>query len=256
MQTHLYMMCYRTEALVASHLCPEAFGTYMAVGTNKRTMGNVLFMEIDPDLRSEFLRLPESLARCEVKPDGSPKRSKYIAIYRVLEHVPVSALRKLYMVTRDGKVLGLDPIDYDAAHEPEGVDNMYVELCPATPRVVSTLGPAAFIRFMTDPANAIHVPRLLLADQLIDREDDGTLAGYLPYRDPPHIIDCLDELHATGGEKKTKTVDRNPPLNAFYRTIRRGFFVGDQQALRYFPFPGLDQLKDEYWNWWRSASIN
>ena len=48
MKTHLYMLCYRFEALVASHLEPEAFGRYMAVGTQKNARGNVLFFEIDP----------------------------------------------------------------------------------------------------------------------------------------------------------------------------------------------------------------
>ncbi len=32
MQIRLYMMCYGVEALVASQLDPEEFGTYMAAG--------------------------------------------------------------------------------------------------------------------------------------------------------------------------------------------------------------------------------
>ena len=55
MKIHLYMLCYRFEALVASHLDPEAFGRYMSVGTQKNTKGNVLFLEVK-HRKSCFLR--------------------------------------------------------------------------------------------------------------------------------------------------------------------------------------------------------
>ena len=57
MRLHLYMLCYRFEALVASHLEPEAFGLYMAVGTRKNTKGNVMFFEIDPNMKSSYFDL-------------------------------------------------------------------------------------------------------------------------------------------------------------------------------------------------------
>ncbi|MCC5831042.1 MAG: hypothetical protein JJU36_16490 [Phycisphaeraceae bacterium] len=256
MKTYLYLLCYRTEALVASHLDPEAFGAYMAVGTHRRTAGNVMFIEIDPTLRSEYLDLPAGLGTCQPNADGSPVSSRYLSIYRVLEHIPVDALGRLYLVTRDGRVLGLEGRAYGGAEEEAG-DHMYVELCPLTPRVVSRLGPAAFCQAMTSGEHRISVPRLLFADCLIDREPDGSLAGHLPYRDPAHIIDCLNELESSGRRKISKTVDRSPPLVAFYRTIRRGFFVGDRQGmLRVYPYPTRAELEDRHWLWWRSASIS
>lgn len=254
MNIHLYLMCYRTEALVASHLNPQEFGHYMAVGVNKRTAGNVLFFEVDPGFKSEFLGMPAGLDECVPHPNGAPRRSKYLSIYRVLEHIPISALGRLHCVTRDGKVLSIDGMPYSEDDNESG-ENMFLELSPVTPRVVSRLGPTAFCKFITDPAKRVSVPRLVFADCLLDREPDGRLAGHLPYRDPQHIIDCLDELDARG-DKVSKTVDRNPPLVAFYRTIRRGFFIGDQQALNLYPFPLKDQLEDQYWDWWRSASIS
>lgn len=254
MKTHLYLMCYRSEALVASHLDAEHFGTYMAVGTQKRTSGNVMFLEIDPTLKSDYLNLPSALDRCVPHEDGSPRRSKYISTYRVLEHVPLSACGKLFCTTRDGRVLALEGKDYDNGHEDSGL-NMYVEMCPIFPRVVSSLSPGAFAKFLTNPQNPISVPRLLFADTLIDRDPDGHLAGYLPYRDPLHIEDCLNQLVNNKGSKQTKTVDRNPPLVAFYRTIRRGFFLGDQQGVRYYPYPSADDFEEKYHAWWRSATL-
>jgi hypothetical protein len=252
MDIHYYLLCYRLEALVASHLEPEAFGHYMAVGTQKLSRGNVVFAEIDSSLQSDYFRLADIRERCVPRPDGSPKRSKYISIYRVLEHLELSAIGRLYLTTADGRVLGLDAGSYDAGAEVEG-PHMYQELCPVSPLVVSSLAPAAFSRFMTDPNQAVSVPRLFFADLLLDRDDSGHLAGYLPYSEPMHILACLNELKEGHG-KETKTVNRTPTMNAFYRTIRRGFFVGDQRGLKFYPFPPVRELEVQHAHWWRSAS--
>jgi hypothetical protein len=252
MVIHYYMLCYRFEALVASHLDPEAFGRYMSVGTQKNTKGNVLFFEIIPDLKDNYFRLSDIEARCAEHPDGSPKRSKYISIYRVLEHLEVAEFGKLYLGTADGRVLGLEPSDYDSTHEDAG-PNLYQELSPVSPMVVSILPPAALIKFITDPANPLRIPRLLFADLLVDRDDSDRLAGYLPYADPRHIEDCIRELE-TGSDKKTKTVSRDPYLHGFFRTIRRGFFLGDAAHLKFYRFPERRVLEIEHARWWRSAS--
>jgi len=252
MNIHLYMLCYRFEALVASHLEPEAFGRYMAVGTQKNVRGNVLFFEIDPAFKSNYFKLDGIEERCAPHVDGSPKRSKYISIYRVLEHLDLSVFRKLYLCTADGRVLGIDPSPYDQKEEGVG-PNLFEELCPVSPLVVSALAPAGFIKFMTNPSNPLAVPRLFFVDMLLDRDEHGMLAGFLPYPDPLHIIDCIQDLEK-GGDKKTKTVSRSARLHGFFRTIRRGFFLGDQSGLSFYKFPDRRTLEVEYPKWWRSAS--
>jgi hypothetical protein len=254
MDIHYYLLCYRLEALVASHLEPEAFGHYMAVGTQKLSRGNVVFAEIDPGLKSDYFRLSDIKERCVPRPDGSPKRSKYISIYRVLEHLDLSVIGRLYLTTADGRVLGLDAANYDAAREIAG-PHMYQELCPVSPMVVSSLAPAAFTKFMTDSNSAISVPRLFFADLLLDQDESGQLAGYLPYSEPMHVLACLNEVKGGKG-KPTKTVDRTPPMNAFYRTVGQGFFVGDQRSLKFYPFPPLRELEVQHAHWWRSASAS
>ncbi len=248
MDTRFYLMCYRFEALVASQLPPEQFGSYMAVGTRKRTSGRVMFFEIDAERidRSYF-----PVEAVQAHEDGSPRKSQYLSVYRVMEHIPLDAFGKLHLVTQDGLTLGLDGAP--APNDPEEQAHMYVELCPVGPRVVSELGPAAFAKFMTDPENALHFPRLFFADQLIEREADGSLASYLPYRDHAHILDCIEDLGRPG--KKSKTVDRLPPLVAFYRTIKTGFYVGDPTGCRLYRFPSADRLDDELHRWWRSAQL-
>lgn len=254
MNVHLYLMCYQNEALVASHLSAEEFGGYMAVGTQKHTSGNLVFLEIDPEVKIPYFNLPAAKANCTVHSGGLPRKSKYISIYRVLEHVPLNAVKKLHLVTRDGRVLSLEPLPYDPKLDQHPV-NLYTELSPVAPRVVSSLSPVDFSKFITDPGNPVSVPRIFFADSLVEREADGRLAGFLPYPNPEHITDCMRDVE-TRKNKMTKTVERNPQLIAFYRTIGRGFFLGDQTGVKFFPFPSRDELDDKHHLWWRSASLD
>lgn len=252
MTVHYYMLCYRFEALVASQLPPEDFGAYMAVGTKKNTHGNMLFFEVDPAVRSTYFRLNDIPNTCIAHHDGSPKRSKYISTYRVLEHLDTSVLGTLYLTTADGRVLGLNASTYIETHNGTS-PNLYQELCPVSSMVVSRLDPNAFNAFMTDPNNPVGVPRILFADLLIERSTSGHLAGNLPYEHPSHIIECIRELDAAT-LKSTKNVTRAPHLHGFFRTIRRGFFLGDQSDLKYYSFPSKEELDVNHHQWWHSAT--
>ncbi len=255
MQIHYYMICSRFEALIASHLDPEAFGTYMAVGTRKLSSGHVIFFEIDPGFArlTDHFKVDDIETRCAPHPDGSPKRSKYISVYRVMEFLPLQVYCALYLATADGRVLGLDERPY-AEHADTASPNLYLELCPLVPMVVSGLPPGAFVRVMTDPRNPVHAPRLFFADLLLDRDKQGRLAGYLPYANPLHIQDCLAQLENDEGGKPTKTVFRTPRMQGLFRAIRRGLFIGDQTGLKFYPFPSRAELEVQHRGWWHSAS--
>jgi len=186
--------------------------------------------------------------------DGRLKRSAYLSVYRVLERVPLSALKKLYLVTDDGRVLGLDQAPFEP-ESPAGLHHLYQELCPMTPRVVSNLSPQDFCKAITNPANAVSVPRIVFAElelKKLARDPSANEIGDLPYRNIGHLRDCLRELE-TRSAKTTKQVDRGLKGEMLYRTVKNGFFVGDQEQMLYFPLPPREQLEREYYEWWRSA---
>lgn len=253
MDCHLYMLCYRVEALVASQLGPEQFGQYMAVGSDEMSRGHLMFFEVDPGFRTEALPIQDAVARCVPGPEGEPKSSVYVAIYRVLEHVPVDAMGDLHLVTRDGRVLALGAQEYNEPAE-EGRGRLYQELCPVTPLVASAMGPQAFATYMTNPDNAVSVPRIFFADLVTAHDDSGHLARYLPYSQPDHIERCLG-LVEEDESKKTKTVDRGHGTEFYWRTIGRGFYLGDGEDFRFYPYPTRDQFQRMYYTWWRSASL-
>jgi hypothetical protein len=161
MQIYLYLTVV-PEALVFSMLPPAEFGRYLALGAKRRTRGQAIFFEVDQDALPDHLNLDELRATCKPHPDGRPQRSTYVSIYRVLESVPLHALRDLYLITHDGGLLALK--QEAAPKSPTGIFHLYQELCPVTPRVVSRLAPAEFGEFITRPNQPISLPRLVFVE--------------------------------------------------------------------------------------------
>ena len=68
MTVHLYLSLI-PEALIASMLPPEEFGVYYTVGYSKKQAAQAMFVELDPDFRSDFFNIKEGLARYEPEPN-------------------------------------------------------------------------------------------------------------------------------------------------------------------------------------------
>ncbi len=251
--TYLYLSLI-PEALVASMLPPEEFGTYLAVGTMKRSRGDAMYFSLKSDFRSDFFDFARVARSCVPHADGSPKHSVYAGTYRVLEHVPLDALEDLYLTTRDGRVLKLEqaplPSDFPETHF------VYDEICPVHPLIASRLNPVEFSAFITDPETAIRVPRIcfvqLDAEFFIGASQDGSVShplGYLPDR----MHDCFAELDRT--DKRSKTVDRTHQLACGWKHVKNGYFVGDPGGVVYYPFPSPEELARHHHKWHRSAML-
>ena len=144
MAVHLYLSMI-PEALIASMLPPLDFGVYYAVGTEKKSRGQAQFFSVDRNFPSDYFPMSEIDTRCVPRADGQPKHSVYLSVYRVLEHVPIKAIGNLYLATRDGRVLEIAPSKTLPSFSKE--NRMYQEICPVTPRVVSSLNPQRVRRF-------------------------------------------------------------------------------------------------------------
>lgn len=252
MKKYVYL-CITPESLIASHLPPSEFGSYLATGTKKRLRGQAIFLEVEVEkLPGPMLgHLEERLVPYE---DGEPKRSVYLSIYRALESTPLEAMKNLYLATDDGKVLELKSGDYPSREK--DIIHLYQQLTPISTRVVSKLSPLEFISFLTDPGKAVSAPKIFMADLKLNQlaEDPGAPIHNLPYPNPDHLRSCIARL-MTSEQRLTKTVIRQFKCDLSYRTIDNGFFVGDQESYLYYPFPSIDQLEGLYYSWWRSALI-
>ncbi|MCG2770262.1 MAG: hypothetical protein L6435_18085 [Anaerolineae bacterium] len=256
MTVHLYLSM-TPEALIASMLTPEQFGVYYAVGAQKKTRGQAVFCEIDPAFRHDFFRIEEGIQRCVPLDDGMPKTSIYISVYRVLEHVPLEAIQRLYLVTQDGRVLGLDS-STDLPEEAVGA-HLYHEIAPVHTRVVSTLGPRGFFDLIArDPDSLLSLPVVCFVElrlgELAEDPEYGVVRD-LPYSGIDHLRQCLVDLRTK--TVHTKMVDRTPAASFPYRTIKHGLFLGksDEGEILYFPLPSQEELRADNYRWWRSANM-
>ena len=253
--TRLYLSLI-PQGLIASMLDPVAFGTYYAMGAMVHSRGEAIFFEVDPaQLPPGEFPLYLINERCVAKPDGSPKKSVYLAIYRVLSRIPVSALGNLYLVTKDGQTLELTKTEYTG--EPDRPAHLYQEFCPIDPMVASCLEPLEFCRAITDPSRPVHVPRIVFSQlslRGLAHDPRNGQAQDLPYPNLQHLREVLASLLAADS-KSSKLFLKQVNEGVFYRTIRGGFYVGDQQDFAFYRFPDVDELEANHYAWWRSAQL-
>lgn len=254
MEAHLYLSLI-PEALIVSHLTPEQFGAYYAVGSAKKSRGQAIFFEVDRNFRDPYFHLEEALNRLKPHEDGSPKASIYVSVYRVLEHMDLNALKKLYLVTQDGRTLGLEPEDVISSCEE--CLHLYQEIAPVTPLVVSRLAPQAFYELIVkNPTSLITVPAIVFAELELGElafDPEMGLLDNLPYGNSDHLRQCLTDVKTK--YVSTKMVDRTSSPSVQYRTVKNGFYVGNHDMLRYFPLPSHAELRAENYRWFRSANM-
>ncbi len=254
MTVYLYLSLI-PEALIASMLTPEEFGAYYAVGSKKKSSGQAIFFEVNPDFRSKYFRVQEGLSRCTPHEDGTPKASIYISVYRVLEHVPIQELGQLFITTPDGRTLGLKHSD-DLPSNDDGL-HLYKEITPVTPLIASRLNPVDFYDLIIrNPTSLITLPAVAFTElRLGDLALDPALGQVrdLPYVNMDHLREVLLDLKTK--PIATKMVDRINPASFAYRTVKNGFFVGNENDLRYYPMLPADVLQKEHYRWWRSANM-
>jgi hypothetical protein len=251
---HLYLSLV-PEALIASMLTPEEFGTYYAVGTKKKSSGQALFFEVDPDFRSKYFRINEGISRCVPHEDGTPKASIYISVYRVLEHIELSALKELFLVTQDGRTLGLESNETIPALE-DGL-HLYKEIAPVSPLIASRLNPLDFYDLIVkNPTSLVTLPAIIFTELRLDELAEDPMMGQvgdLPYSNMDHLREVLQEMNTK--PVATKMVDRVSPATIAYRTVKNGFFVGNESDMLFYPMPSNEELRENNYRWWRSAKM-
>lgn len=253
MSTFIYLTA-TPEALIASMLPPADFGAYLSTGTKKRNKGQAIFFEVDLEQIKDIIDIESLNRRCVAKPDGKPKSSVYLSVYKVLETIPLKALKSLYLTTDNGITLELKKSAYDASQDVKGKLHLFQELCPVTPLVASELAPAAFLKRLTDGSTPIAIPKLFFVDLKLGELATNPLTGsieHLPYSNIGHLRDCLEILKGEY-EKHMKTVDRVFSGSLLYRTIESGFYAGSKDEVYFYSYPGLTELENNNYEFFRS----
>ena len=181
----------------------------------------------------------------------------------MLEHLPLSALGKLYLTTAYGHTLGLERGDALPARDSSG-RHLYQDLSPVNSLVVSNLEPHGFYESVTvKPTKFVRFPALVFVELRLDdlaTDPENGQANDLPYDYLHHLREALMILTPrrsnddTPTTKDSKMVQRVHPLDFPFRMVKNGFFVGNGNDFAYYPMPSYRELRDNHNHWWRSAN--
>ncbi len=258
-QKHLYMIVFPINALVSSQLEPAAFAQHYTIGSARHFQGKVIFAELDINFRDPYFHIDQYLEKTVLHADGTPKRTKFISSYRVLEHVPFEVIKKLYLVTVSGKALELSPAPYTAENVP-GMIRIFQEVAPISNLIASRLDQRDFGAYITgDVAKGaarfcFTQVDLNIEEFLAESRNREIIVSPIPDSNPYHLLDCLLEMHRID-KKKVKTISLSSVLHSIsYRVLRHGFWFFDHSgSMLFFPMPTAHELETTYYEWFKNA---
>ncbi|MFA6004581.1 MAG: hypothetical protein WC881_10990 [Elusimicrobiota bacterium] len=259
LKTHLYMIVFPNNALVASQLDPDQFAEHYTIGSAKHHEGKVIFVEIDPAFRDHHFDIDHYLSLTVPHNDGMPKKTKYISSYAVLEHMKLAALKSMYLVTVNGKALEIKAKPYTAQNEP-GLVRLYQEICPLSNLVASTLDQRAFGKYITTGTRSKGAPKICFTQYELDIKAflHTTKNGHIKHSPIPdtnlnRLLEYIEDIKEQPN-KKTKTLNLISTLSKVsYKVIRHGFWFAGPDEFVFYPMPTISKLERDHYDWWRFA---
>ncbi len=251
------MVLYPNSALIASQYDPEMFARHYTSGSSRHYSGKVVFAEVDVNYRNAFLDIENVLKDLVPHPDGRPKATKFIACYRVLEHVDLAAIGQLYISTEEGHCIGLTRGEYDVAHA-EAV-RIYAEISPMRMLVMSKLDPPDFGSYITDPGNHKSAPKQFytqfnvdIPEFLEDFEKNPFKPSPVVSLHPSTIRDAYSEL-MSNPQKSSKGLALDSNLDDIsYRLLKHGFTFATKGESIFYPLPHPRIIEARNLKFWRT----
>jgi hypothetical protein len=257
-ENRIYQILYPNQALVLSQLTPEAFARHYLIGSIRHYSGKLVFAEIDINFRNDYFEIKEGLKHMVPHEDGTPKHTKFICSYRVMEHMDFDYIKSLYLSTSEANVLELKPKEYDKVHS-SGFLRTFAEIAPLSMLVMSPYDMTEFGKFITTPKNPKGCPKLFYTQ--IELNVDEFLANFeknpfmqapFPFLHPSKLRDAILQMKIKP-EKKTKGLALFCPLDQIsFKMIRHGFMFAGQDKHKFFPMPALHDIETNHFRFWQS----
>jgi hypothetical protein len=256
-ENRIYMVLYPNAALIASQYDPEMFARHYTSGSSRHYSGKVVFAELDPNYRNDFFDIEKLLNEMKPHDDGRPKATKFIASYRVLEHVALASIGRLYLSTEEGHCIGLERGEHDSAHA--DAIRIYAEISPMRMLVMSKLTSPDFGAYITAPDNHKSAPKQFYTQLNIDIEDfleafedNPFQPSPIPSMHPSTIRDGYLELMARPG-KRSKGMALDSNLDSIsYRLLKHGFTFATKGESIFYPLPSHREIEAKNLKFWRT----
>lgn len=257
-EKHLYMILYPNQALVASQYTPEQFARHYTSGSTRHYDGKVIFCEVDKNYRHNYFAIDKGMEALIPHEDGRPKATHFVSSYRVLEHVALEALGKLYLTTPEGACMGLEssPLDYEPA--PKTL-RLFAEITPLRMLVLSDYNFIDFGKSITSGHNPKGAPVLFYTQLELDVpafmegiRDNPLMRSPLPAVHPSKLRNAVEEMRNIPG-KHTKGLALDTEFNKIsYKTILHGFVFAAGEATKYYSIPSLADMERHHYKFWKS----
>ncbi|MCF7816614.1 MAG: hypothetical protein K9M54_01930 [Kiritimatiellales bacterium] len=256
-ENRIYMVLYPNATLIASQLEPEMFARHYTSGSSRHYSGKVVFAEVDAAYRNDFFDIENILKELKPHEDGRPKATKFIASYRVLEHVDLSAIGKLYITTQEGHCLGLERGEHGSLGE--DAIRIYAEIEPMHMLVMSRFNPSDFGAYITDPANHKSAPKQFYTQLNIDIPEFLKEFEQNPFQPSPvaslhpsTIRDGYLEM-LSNPDKKSKGMTLDSNLDSIsYRLLKHGFTFATKGESIFYPLPSQREIEAKNLKFWRT----
>ncbi|MDF7798777.1 hypothetical protein P4C99_04845 [Pontiellaceae bacterium B1224] len=256
-ENRLYMVLHPNATLIASQLEPDQFARHYTTGSSRHYSGKVIFAEVDVNYRNDYFDLETILKGLKPHDDGRPKSTRFISSYRVLEHVDLSAIGKLYLSTEEGYCIGLERGAYDLSHK-ESV-RIYAEIEPMHMLVMSKLTPPEFGSEITNPGHGKSAPKQFYSQLNIDIPEFLEDFEQNPFKPSPTatlhpstIRDAFLEL-TYNPDKTSKGLALDSNLDTIsYRQLKHGFTFATKGESIFYPLPTQREIESQNLKFWRT----
>ena len=252
------MTLHPNNALIASQLDATRFARHYTTGSSRHYRGKVIFAEIDPAFRDPFFRIDEVLSTVGPHEDGRPKATKFIASYRVLEHVDFKAIRRIHLASQEGDSISLDPGDTtDSSAKPSL--SLFAEITPLRMLVLADKGFEEFGRYITDPHNPKSAPKQFCTKIDIDIsqfvsefEANAFKPSPVPNVHPSTLRDAFIEI-STYPEKHYKGISLDSRIDQLsFKLLTTGFMFSSHDSMLFFPMPSHSEIENQSFRFWRT----
>lgn len=259
-ERYLYLVAHPNHSLVASQLEPERFIRHFIRESARYFEGKLVLVEIDPAFRHPYFDIEGAYAGLKPHDDGSPKATKFVSSYRVLEHLDFAAMGRLFLGDESGGYVALDGAPA-GTEPPRGGDDLraIIEIDPVRFIVLTRLGLAEYASFATDPANSKGAPRMLYAeldlpidDFLRESEESPYVSSFYPGVHPERLRASILELRKSPG-KAVKGLSLHCPFDRVsYKLLRSGFVFASREGIKYYPLLPLDEVERKHYKFWKN----
>jgi hypothetical protein len=227
--------------------------------------GRLVFVEIDPGFRHPYFEVEDAYAQLKPHEDGSPKATKFISSYRVLEHMDFAAMGKLYICDATGGFVALESAEAPPGGEDDSCGSscdglrVILEIDPVKFIVLTRLGLTEYARFATDPSNAKGAPRMLYTeldvavdDFIRETEESPYVTSFFPGIHPERLRAAIRELRRSPS-KEVKGISLYCPFERIsYKLLRGGLVFASREAIRYYPLLPLEEVERRFYKFWKN----